>query len=150
MLPKTVERVARHTPDDVNQHVRSELRANVAHYRTASVEEIDRRLEELDEEWNIERALEANAASFALVGLGLGTVVSKKFLALPAVVAGFLLQHALQGWCPPVPILRRMGFRTPREIETERQALKRIRGDHGRSGTEELPSTDEILRAVEA
>ena len=36
----------------------------------------------------------------------------------------FLLQHALQGWCPPVPILRRQGFRTRHEIDAERQALR--------------------------
>ncbi|WP_111420331.1 efflux transporter outer membrane subunit, partial [Rhodoplanes roseus] len=27
----------------------------------------------------------------------------------------FLFQHAIQGWCPPVPILRRLGFRTELE-----------------------------------
>jgi hypothetical protein len=30
---------------------------------------------------------------------------------LPALVTAFLFQHAVQGWCPPVPILRRLGFR---------------------------------------
>jgi hypothetical protein len=44
-------------------------------------------------------------------------------------VTAFLFQHAIQGWCPPVPILRRMGFRTAHEIEQERNALKAIRGD---------------------
>jgi hypothetical protein len=36
------------------------------------------------------------------------------------------MQHALQGWCPPVPILRRLGFRTAREIFEERLALKSL------------------------
>jgi hypothetical protein len=36
---------------------------------------------------------------------------------------------AVEGWCPPVPILRRLGFRTSYEIEEERQALKALRGD---------------------
>lgn len=44
-------------------------------------------------------------------------------------VGGFLLQHALQGWCPPVPVLRRLGFRTQTEIDEERYALKALRGD---------------------
>jgi len=44
-------------------------------------------------------------------------------------VGGFLLQHGVQGWCPPLGILRRLGVRTPREIEAERYALKSIRGD---------------------
>ena len=43
----------------------------------------------------------------------------------------FLLQHAVQGWCPPVPFFRRRGVRTAREIEIERYALKALRGDFG-------------------
>jgi hypothetical protein len=41
----------------------------------------------------------------------------------------FFGQHALQGWCLPVPLLRRLGVRTQREIERERFALKALRGD---------------------
>ncbi|MFO0841269.1 MAG: hypothetical protein U0797_02575 [Gemmataceae bacterium] len=82
-----------------------------------------------DREWDIERTLEANAATASLVGLTLGAAVDKKFFLFPAVVAGFLLQHALQGWCPPVPIFRRLGFRTQSEIDEERYALKALRGD---------------------
>jgi hypothetical protein len=55
---------------------------------------------------------------------------------LPALVSGFLFQHAVQGWCPPVPVLRRLGFRTAYEIEEERRALKALRGDfEGSSGS---------------
>ena len=45
------------------------------------------------------------------------------------VVAAFLLQHALQGWCPPLPLLRRMGMRTSAEIHEEIIALRILRGD---------------------
>lgn len=72
----------------------------------------------------MERTLEANAATIALIGLGLGALFSWWFFLIPAVVATFLLQHALQGWCSPLPILRRLHFRTAREIENERVALK--------------------------
>jgi hypothetical protein len=83
----------------------------------------------LDEEWDIERALEANAASFAFTGTVLAATVDRRWLMLPAVVTAFLLQHAVQGWCPPVPVLRRLGYRTAREIDEERVALKALRGD---------------------
>src|SRR5947209_467245 len=73
--------------------------------------------------------LEANAATAVLVGVTLGATVSRKFFLFPAVVAGFLLQHAVQGWCPPVPVFRHLGFRTQSEIEEERYALKALRGD---------------------
>ena len=92
-------------------------------------EAIDARLTQLDEEWDIERCLETMAPSFSLLGLALGMVKDRKWLFLPAFVQTFLLQHALQGWCPPVPVLRRLGFRTADEINEERYALKALRGD---------------------
>ena len=61
--------------------------------------------------------------------LALGVFVDRRLLVLPALVAGFLLQHALQGWCPPVPLFRHLGFRTASEIDQERTALKALRGD---------------------
>ncbi|WP_431303387.1 hypothetical protein [Sediminicoccus sp. BL-A-41-H5] len=77
----------------------------------------------------MERVLETNAATLALGGSLLAILVDRRFVAVPLVVTGFLLQHALQGWCPPLPILRRLGVRTAREIERERTALKALRGD---------------------
>jgi hypothetical protein len=126
MLPSTSERVPRHTAPEVNKRIRRQTLANVARYRNAGPEAIVRRLDELDREWDIERAIEANAASIALVGVALGALVNAWFLLLPAAVCAFLLQHALQGWCPPVPVLRRLGFRTAREIFEERLALKAL------------------------
>jgi hypothetical protein len=129
MLPKTTERVRRNTAQEINLELERDSRQNLARFTTSGPDSIARRIEQLDEEWNIERALEANAAVAMLVGLGLGITVSRKLLVIPAIVGGFLLQHALQGWCPPVPIMRRLGFRTPSEIAREKYALKAIRGD---------------------
>ena len=129
MLPSTVERVPQHTPEAYNEAIRRQTEENVARYAAAGPETIDRRLAELDREWDIERTLEANAASISLLGSALGFTVDRKFFVLPVVVAGFLLQHAVQGWCPPVPLFRHLGFRTASEIDYERYALKAIRGD---------------------
>ena len=126
MLPGTSDRVPRNTAPEVNRRIRQQTLANIARYRNAGAEAIERRLEELDREWDIERAIEANAAGIALTGVALGAFVDRRFLALPAAVCVFLLQHALQGWCPPVPVLRRLGFRTAREIFEERLALKAL------------------------
>jgi hypothetical protein len=86
--------------------------------------EISRRLRELDEEWDIERALETGSASLSLLGVVMGIARSRKWLIVPLAVQGFFLQHALQGWCPPLPLLRKLGFRTVEEIDQERAALK--------------------------
>ena len=64
------------------------------------------------------------------MGLALGAFVDRRWFIFPAAIAGFLLQHAIQGWCPPVPLFRRMGIRTAHEIQQERHALKALRGDY--------------------
>ena len=129
MIPSTVARVPEHTSDSANEEIRRRTHENVARAAAGGPEAIDRRLEELDREWDIERLLEANASTLSLIGLGLGRFVDRRFYLLPAVVVGFLLQHAVQGWCPPMPVFRRLGVRTASEIEEERYALKALRGD---------------------
>ncbi|WP_071795191.1 DUF2892 domain-containing protein [Natronohydrobacter thiooxidans] len=130
MFPSSSHRVPSHTAAEINRRIERELDDRIDHY-AAHPEKIPSRLKELDDEWDIERMLEANASSLMLVGLTLGTTRDRRWLALPAGVAAFLLQHALQGWCPPLPILRRLGFRTMREIDRERAALRLLRGDLG-------------------
>jgi hypothetical protein len=137
MIPSTVARVPEHTAGHINERIRDRIESNVARYADADPSAIDGRLMELDREWDMERTLEANAATIALFGLGLGTFVDRRFYLLPAVVAGFLLQHAIQGWCPPMPVFRRLGVRTAAEIEEERYALKALRGDF-----QDVPSGD--------
>jgi len=128
MLPSTASRVAENTPAELNRRIRRQTEANLAYF-AEHPDEIEDRLIELDEEWDIERVLEANASGLALTGVVLGSLVDRRFLLLPAAVTGFLLQHALQGWCPPIPLLRRIGIRTAGEIDEERFALKLLRGD---------------------
>lgn len=149
MLPSTRARVPLHTSACSNEAIRRQTEKNIAHFAAAGSSAIERRLRELDHEWDIERTLEANAASVGLLGLCLGTTVHRRFYMLPALVCGFLLQHALQGWCPPVPIFRRLGFRTASEIDYERYALKALRGDF-RSLNESSDGRAEPRCALEA
>lgn len=127
-IASTVGRVPDNTAPFVNERIRRRTEERIARYAQHPAE-IDQRLNELDEEWDIERALETLAPSFTLGGIVLGTIVSRKWLLLPVLVNAFLLQHALEGWCPPLALLRRLGFRTATEIEKERYALKALRGD---------------------
>jgi hypothetical protein len=129
MLPSTTERVPLHTPARYNDAIRRQTETNISRCARAGPAAIERRLRELDREWDIERVLEANAASLAFAGVALGALIDRRFLILPALVTGFLLQHALQGWCPPVPLFRHLGVRTAAEIDEERYALKALRGD---------------------
>lgn len=124
-LPNTNERVAINTSEKVNSDIQMYIQNSIYFYRR-NPQLIEQRLEELDKEWDIERVLETNAASLIVASSALGFVASKKFFLIPFVVGTFLLQHALQGWCPPLPILRRLGYRTTSEIQEERDALQNI------------------------
>ncbi len=128
MLPDTSRRVPEHTTRRVNEAIRRDAERRLRFY-AEHPELIPRRLAELDEEWDIERVLEANAATITLAGLAMAGTVDRRWVVLPFGVAAFLLQHALQGWCPPMPVFRRLGYRTAAEIESERYALKALRGD---------------------
>ena len=117
------------TRPEINQQIDAELERRIRSYAGRDKEAISERLEELDREWDIERALQANAASLSLIGLLLGMTRGKKWLLLPIAVGSFLLQHAIQGWCPPMPFFRKRGVRTRSKIDQERYALKILRGD---------------------
>lgn len=151
MLPESKTRVQQNTPSEINEQIQQEISDNVRMYSCACPELIERRLEELDDEWDIERTLEANAGALAFTGLLLGLTWKRGFFALPLVVTGFLVQHALQGWCPPVSLFRRQGIRTRGEIEQERQALKALRGDYQNlEPVGECHRAEDISRYVEA
>ncbi|HWH67766.1 MAG TPA: hypothetical protein VNT26_00145, partial [Candidatus Sulfotelmatobacter sp.] len=131
------DRVRAQTKPEINQRIDTALERRLRFYAAQDKHAMTERLEELDREWDIERVLEANAASLGLLGLFLGSTVSRKWFLLPVAVTGFLLQHAIQGWCPPVPLLRNLGVRTRLEIEQERYALKLLRGDLDNLGRDE-------------
>lgn len=132
-IPPTALRVEQNTSQEINTRIDLDTALNVERIADQGPAAIESRLAELDREWDIERTLEANAAALTLASLGLGFSVDRRWLALPVVVAAFLLQHALQGWCPPLPLLRRLGVRTEREINKERTALCNLRGDYSQT-----------------
>lgn len=129
MLPATQHRVAGHSSAEANARIHDEARKGIA--RALQAGTVEQRLAALDREWDTERALQTNFAAVALTGLALGAFVDRRWLGLTAVAAGFMLQHALQGWCPPLALFRRLGFRHAGEIERERHALMALRGDLG-------------------
>jgi hypothetical protein len=124
MFPSNAGRVTRNTAPQVNRQIRRRTERNIARVSAAGRGAAMRRLAELDREWDIERTLQANAATLVVLGTALGALKDRRFHLVPAVVGGFLLQHALQGWCPPLNVFRRLGIRTEAEIDYERDKLK--------------------------
>lgn len=122
-------RVREVTPDAQNRKIDLKTEEIIEKYRHLTAEEITCRIAEIKKEWDIEKTLEVNASSLALTGVLLGTFKSKIWFILPFIVTGFLLQHGLQGWCPPITLFRKLGIRTRQEIDEEMYALKILRGD---------------------
>ncbi len=123
------DRVRAVSPRRTNERVDREMRERVARYVHRSRAELTARIHALEREWDMERVLVINASCLVLLGLALGRG-NPRWRLLPAAVATFLLQHGVQGWCPPVLLFRSLGVRTRREIEAERSAMKALRGDY--------------------
>ncbi|GAB6180852.1 hypothetical protein JCM14036_21710 [Desulfotomaculum defluvii] len=129
-LPATQNRVINNTKAIINQKNDQEIKDRINKYKNKSQEEIGDRIKELDKEWDTERTLETNFGALVLLSTLLGYTVNKKWFALGGIASAFLLQHAIQGWCPPLPVIRNIGIRSSKEINREKNALKVLRGDY--------------------
>ncbi|MBU9698715.1 DUF2892 domain-containing protein [Rhodobacteraceae bacterium HSP-20] len=122
------DRIRDASPDGADARIRRDTLERLAR-AGAQPATIPAELDRNAREWDVERALMANAATLALSGALLALTADRRFALVPAVVGGFLLQHAVQGWCPPLPVLRALGFRSPQEIAAERTALRLLAGE---------------------
>jgi len=148
MVPEMEARVQENAAEEIDQRIRRELEARVYYYAQRTYL-IGDRLRELDEEWDMERVLETNLGVLALVGVVFGAVRGRWYL-LSALAAGFLVQHAVEGWSPPLMVFRRLGIRTTAEINHERFALKALRGDFDNVSAGEAIPEERAHRALEA
>jgi DNA-binding Lrp family transcriptional regulator len=143
------DRVKKATPTFINQKIERDSWQRVAGYVNKSPEEISARIDKLNKEWDIERYLGVNMSTLALSGLVTAAITkNKKWNILPAIVLGFFFQHSVQGWCPPLPLLRLFKIRTSKEIEEEKYALKLLRGDFDAVGHAQSKEVEKIKEAV--
>jgi predicted nucleic acid-binding protein len=140
------DHVRHNTSPAVNRRIDEEMAASVRRYARLSRDAVDARIEEVEREWDVERYLETTASTFAFIGAVMGLLGRRGPLLFAAVVAAFLWQHAVQGWCPPVVVFRALGARTRKEIEAERAALKALRGDY--EGTQQGAPNERADAAV--
>ncbi|MBH1941775.1 DUF2892 domain-containing protein [Mobilitalea sibirica] len=129
ILPPTALRVFLRTDPLINAEIRNQTIRNLNIYKNCNEDEIADRIRYLNLEWDTERVLEANAATLIILSSILGIKTSRCWFLLTGLIGMFVLQHALQGWCPPVPLVRKWGVRTAEEISAEKTALKMLRGD---------------------
>jgi hypothetical protein len=87
------------------------------------------RLHRLEVEIDQEQALQFGAAAIGFIGAVLSLTVSSAFVLLPALAIAALGQYLVQGWCPPLALLARLGLRSSAEIDSERYALAASLGE---------------------
>jgi hypothetical protein len=127
--PPENDRIRERTSDRANRKIDLETRGALDE-ALETPEGIRARLAELDREWNVDRALMLNFAITAAISSSL----AMRNLARTGRLGGwgklfftqisFLAYHAAKRWCPPMPVFRRMGYRSDREIAEERCALE--------------------------
>ena len=146
ILPATTQRVAAYTDPDVNEMIRSVTLETLSDLEDAEEEELSRRIHRLNAEWDTERFTEAKAA-MCIMGCSLFGMSKHRFWSLLTMLAGAaLLQHALLGWCPSTPVMRKMGIRTAEEISQEKTVLKMLRKDFAHA---KLNDAESLLKAAE-
>ena len=127
--PPKHDPIREHTSARSNARIDRETRGAI-HEVVAFPSQIRQRLSELEREWTVDRALMLN---FAVLGalsasLAMRNLRTKGRLggwgALFVTQLGFLAYHAIWRWCLPLPVFRRLGFRTDKEIGAERKALE--------------------------
>src|SRR5262249_21835110 len=120
MIPTTTKRVILNTNRRVNDSICEKTRERVAHFASATPQMLEQPLCELDHEWDVERITATCVALGMLGGLLLAALFGEGWLVVPFLFATFLLLHALVGWSPLLPLVRRCGCRTAEEIAHER------------------------------
>ena len=115
-VPPSSTRVQMNTAPEINARIRQETDASIAYY--SQNPELDR-----SSGWPSSTAngISSVCARAACRIRGLrrdrtGGHPIAQWLIVPMLVTGFLWQYAVQGWSPQLPVLRRLGFRTPQEI----------------------------------
>lgn len=146
IFPPTTKRVEINTHPSSNASIRNNTLRRINIYKNSSDKILSDNITKLNHEWDIERILEAKVACVVLGSTIMGLKTNKKGWFLVAGTAGlFLAQHALQGWCPPDPLLRKMGFRTAEEINNEKTVYKLLRDDFASKSS----NVDDLLNIAE-
>jgi hypothetical protein len=123
------DRVREHSSRAMTEELDRQTVRRLDELRSADRTSLDRRLRELDREWDTERVLELGAGGLVLAGLVLTRRHHPRWWVLSATVSVSLINHAVTGWCSALIVTRRMGLRSRRELEAERYAIKTLRGD---------------------
>lgn len=115
------DRIRRRTSSRVNEAIDLKTHDKMEGALEGGRDAIIARLHKLDRELDVERMLLGFFGTLSGLSLAFGT--RKTWRKVLGFQATFAVMQAFVGWCPPLVLLRRAGFRTAREIAAERAAL---------------------------
>lgn len=123
------DRVRRYSTAEQLRRIDARTQRQIRLYAAQPRDVIDERIRELRCEWSIERFLQLNAVTVGLVTALLAVTRDRRWGIATCTALGLFLVHAIDGFDPPLPLLRQMGIRSRIEIDREIYALKVLRGD---------------------
>ena len=124
------------TVDEAAHANREKIAHNVAFYK-ANPRGIQTRLEELDEEWDVDKVLQVATGGASIASFWFSLTKTRLWSLVPAILGAGALHYGITGQSPAADLVRRLGFRTRDEIEGERIALLAVRGDFAGLGEHE-------------
>jgi hypothetical protein len=122
------DRVRNMSTESANRKIDAATREAIDRTSAGGRPAIERRLTEIQQEWDIDRILMLNFAVFVFAQL-VAARKDRRWLWGPLVQTPLLAMHAIAGWCPPSLWFRPLGFRTRFEIQAEREELLRRLGE---------------------
>ncbi len=148
------DRVRRYTSQEILQKIEDDIERHIKFYAAQPDHVIQDRIQALRREWSMERWLELDVAAVGLLTAFMALRGKKRWGLLTGAALGMFLYHAVRGYEPMIPILRRMGVRTRQEIDREIYALKALLGHLSRIPPEKLRTeglpAKQILDAINA
>ncbi len=144
------DRIRRYTSREQLRRLDEATEDRLRRYASQPPNVISDRIEELRREWSIERYLQLNVAAVGLTTVALAATINRKWAIATCIGLGFFIFHAVEGFDPPLPLLRRLGIRSRAEIDREIFALKAMRGDFEGIGDERVSRTREAENALRA
>jgi hypothetical protein len=123
------DRIKRSGSAKLNGRIEERTASRIRELARKANSDLTRAIDELDHEWDIDRAALILFASVLPVTASLGATKNRKWLMLFGLQYLAMWAHASFGWSPPTKLLRRLGLRSQKEIDAEKYALKTLRGD---------------------
>ncbi len=122
---ETFDKVRQMTPRTINEKIDRRMLQRVEEISAEGPEAIKARLQELEKEWDLDKVLMLNFAVLVFAQL-VAARKDRRWLWGPLIQTPFMAMHSIMGWCPPSLWFRPMGFRTDKEIQSEREELLAI------------------------